>query len=437
MLLDSWVCCDGCDKWRLLSLQCYEKVKDNAKFFCRELRDCSCDDPADDTTEWTKYWSLRGGRLLLDKSANSSRNSTTAKKSSTSRLGTVEIQSSSASAHLVRKEKGLKEEGAGKGAEGGRKKRRRLLELSDDDEQEEDASSRNRAKTGTTLEKAERSSSDRIVNSSTLLKKMARDNKMVKLGQSSSGNEDPDDSNGAKVTSDHDEASGAGAQQQLGDDLESKKDPKRSSRRQQESSSQHPLLAIPYTAELRKELDAQIGRTDLERMLKPKLELQQWVAAKIRKALATFRKAVETTKTPVVEKSPAASAENLKKEPKTKRKKTSPTATSTKEENAHNPAPAEIIDQFDPFLYDFYRLTVEFLPKHFLQIYERHVERFYEMVQLLRKKGPDHLSAARAVIFQHCVLLENHLAGLLDNSSSAEEEAEKMILKPPFAHLSN
>eukprot|EP00746_Dinoflagellata_sp_MGD_P165909 gnl/MRDRNA2_/MRDRNA2_95459_c0_seq1.p1 gnl/MRDRNA2_/MRDRNA2_95459_c0~~gnl/MRDRNA2_/MRDRNA2_95459_c0_seq1.p1 ORF type:complete len:290 (+),score=54.34 gnl/MRDRNA2_/MRDRNA2_95459_c0_seq1:125-994(+) len=61
---DCWVCCDACDKWRLLSARCYEQVKDDPEFFCDQIHECACDDEQDDTEQNTMYWSKRGGRLL-------------------------------------------------------------------------------------------------------------------------------------------------------------------------------------------------------------------------------------------------------------------------------------------------------------------------------------------------------------------------------------
>ncbi|CAD7922635.1 unnamed protein product [Amoebophrya sp. A120] len=61
---DYWVCCDKCDKWRLLTARSYDAVQTIDEVYCADLRGCHCDQPPDDAPGNAQYWSRRGGREL-------------------------------------------------------------------------------------------------------------------------------------------------------------------------------------------------------------------------------------------------------------------------------------------------------------------------------------------------------------------------------------
>ena len=50
---DNWVCCDNCDKWRLLSTEAFRIVTkvDGGwkKFYCADTEGASCQDPSEET----------------------------------------------------------------------------------------------------------------------------------------------------------------------------------------------------------------------------------------------------------------------------------------------------------------------------------------------------------------------------------------------------
>lgn len=64
--MDSWICCDKCDKWRLLSKESYDIASEKDDFYCHWLDGCKCADPADDLPDHTVHWSRLGGRILKE-----------------------------------------------------------------------------------------------------------------------------------------------------------------------------------------------------------------------------------------------------------------------------------------------------------------------------------------------------------------------------------
>ncbi|CAD7962169.1 unnamed protein product [Amoebophrya sp. A25] len=60
----TWVGCDKCNQWRLLSRKCFERAKDISPFHCRHLDSTECATPDDEDPAYKDDLLLLGGRVM-------------------------------------------------------------------------------------------------------------------------------------------------------------------------------------------------------------------------------------------------------------------------------------------------------------------------------------------------------------------------------------